>query len=430
MLKNKRSYLIPVIGFFMIILIGAFLLYLPICNKDVITFKDALFTATSGLTTTGFSKVAIADQFNFVGQLIVAILMEIGALGFIIFISYFWGIKDKRLKISDMLVINDNISGDDYAKIKEHSIFIIKLMLRVQIIGAILLSIGFYSYTDDILKSIWFGIFHTISAFSNTGFDLFGSANLTMFADNYFIQIILILLMVIGSIGVFVIEDIMASLKRKNKYLKVQTKIILTYFIGLMIISTCVIKYFEPNISILNSLFLSISSRSTGFVIVNTSLLGIESKITLIISMFIGGGPASTSGGIKLTVLAITIATIISTLRGKNETILFWRKVPTSIIRRAFTIFSLYIFILLIMSMIFLHYNNIDLLAIVFDSVSAISNTGLSLIDYNSINIVGEIILILLMFIGRAGPLSMVMIFVNEDRKVKFIEYPEENIIL
>ena len=115
MLKNKRSYLIPVIGFLMIILIGAFLLYLPICNKDVITFKDALFTATSGLTTTGFSKVAIVDQFNFVGQLIVAILMEIGALGFIIFISYFWGIKDKRLKISDMLVINDNICGDDYA---------------------------------------------------------------------------------------------------------------------------------------------------------------------------------------------------------------------------------------------------------------------------------------------------------------------------
>ena len=146
--------------------------------------------------------------------------------------------------------------------------------------------------------------------------------------------------------------------------------------------------------------------------------------------MFIGGGPASTAGGIKLTVLAITIATILSTLKGKNETVLFWRKVPTAITRRAFTIFSLYIFILIIACVIFLHYNNIDLIEIVFDCISAISNTGLALINYDSINLIGEIILILLMFIGRAGPLTLVMIFVNEDRKNKFIEYPEENIIL
>ena len=356
--------------------------------------------------------------------------MEIGALGFIIFISFFWSIKDKKLKISDMLVINDNISGDDYGKIKDHSIFIIKLMLSVQIIGAILLTINFIPVTGSIAKSIWFGIFHAISAFSNSGYDLFGTDNLTIFASNNFIQLILICLMVIGSIGVFVIEDIIFNFRKKNKHFKVQTKIIISYFIAVCVISTIMIKYLEPNLTILNSLFLSISSRSTGFSIVNIRDLGLETRIVLIISMFIGGGPASTAGGIKLTVLAITIATILSTLKRKNETVLFWRKVPTAITRRAFTIFSLYIFILIIACVIFLHYNNIDLIEIVFDCISAISNTGLALINYDSINLIGEIILILLMFIGRAGPLTLVMIFVNEDRKNKFIEYPEEDIIL
>lgn len=430
MLKSKKSYLIPVIGFFMIILIGAIVLYLPICNYETTSFKDSIFTATAALTTTCFSKSPISEQFTFWGQLVIAILMEIGALGFIIFISYFWSIKDKRLKISDMLVINDNISGDDYAKIKDHSIFIIKMMLSVQILGALLLSIKFISIADNIFEAIWYGIFHTISAFSNGGYDLLGNSNLTIFSSDIFVQIILIVLMIIGSIGVFVIEDIISSIKKKNKHLKVQTKIILSYFIGVIIISTGIIKYLEPNLTLLNALFLSITSRSTGFSIVSTSSLGIETKIVLIISMFIGGAPASAAGGVKLTVFAITIATILSTLKGKNETVLFWRKVPTSITRRAFTIFSLYIFILIIACSVFLHYNNIDLLAIVFDCVSAITNTGLSLIDYNTINSIGENILILLMFIGRAGPLTMVMIFVNEDRKTKFIEYPEENIIL
>ena len=130
-------------------------LLLPICNNKGISFKDALYIATSGLTTTGFTKGSLASQFNFAGQLVLAILMEIGAMGFIIFVSYFWSIKNKKIRMSDIMVINDNISNDSYASIKEHSIFIGKLMLKVQITGTVLLMVRFIPLFG-IFKGIWY----------------------------------------------------------------------------------------------------------------------------------------------------------------------------------------------------------------------------------------------------------------------------------
>ena len=277
MFKNKRTYLIPIIGFAFIILIASIILTLPVCNYKEISFRDALFTATSGLTTIGFTKGPLVEQFNFGGQLILAILMEIGAMGFIIFVSYFWSIKNKKIKMSDILVINDNISSDSYGQIKEHSLFIGKLMLEVQTVGILLLSIKFIPLMG-FFKGIWYSIFHTISAFSNTGFDLFNGHSLKIFANDIYIQIVLIILMILGSIGILVIEDLKKNRKGKLSKLKLQTKIILTYSIGLLLFPMIVMKILEPNISILNSLFMSATSRSTGFSVVDLASFTFESK--------------------------------------------------------------------------------------------------------------------------------------------------------
>lgn len=429
MLKNKRTYLIPIIGFAFIILVASIILALPVCNYKEISFRDALFTATSGLTTTGFTKGPLAEQFNFFGQLILAVLMEIGAMGFIIFVSYFWSIKNKKIKMSDILVINDNISSDSYGQIKEHSVFIGKLMLEVQSVGILLLALKFVP-SMGFLKGIWYSIFHTISAFSNTGFDLFDGNSLRIFSNDIYIQIVFIFLMILGSIGILVIEDLKNNRKTKFKRLKLQTKIILTYSIGLLLFPMIVMKILEPNITILNSLFMSATSRSTGFSVVDLANFTFESKFILIILMFIGGSPTSTSGGVKIVTIAILISTIISTLKGKNETIMFWKQIPNNAIRRAFTIFTLFALIVIIACTVFYHYNQINLLNIIFEAVSAISNTGLTITDYSTINIIGENILLLLMFIGRVSPLSLVLVFINENRKDKYIEYPSENVIL
>lgn len=429
MLKNKKTYLIPVVGFAIIIIIASIILYLPICNLKGLSFREILYISTSGLTTTGLTKGLIVEQFSFLGQVILAILMEIGAMGFIIFASYFWSIRNKKIKMSDIIVINDNIVGDNYGLVREHSIFIVKFMLKIQLIGVVLLLFRFVPQYG-IFSGIWNSIFITISAFSNSGFDLFEGNSLEIFANDIYVQIVLMFLMIIGGIGIFIIEDIIDNKSRKFSRLKLQTKITLIYSAVLIIFPAILMKIYEPNISFLNSLFLASSTRSTGFSIADISEFSFGSKVILIILMMIGGSPTSTSGGIKIITIAIVISTIISTLRGKNETIMFWRKIPNSIVRKAFTILMLFLTLLLVSCLLFGHFNNIGAMNIVFETSSALSNAGLSITDYNEINIMGDLILLFLMFIGRVGPLTMILIFVSEDRRNKFIEYPEENILL
>lgn len=427
MLKNKRSYLVPIVGFALIILISSMILYLPICNYKELSFKNVLFTATSALTTTGFTKGPLQNQFNFLGQLVLAILMEIGAMGFIIFISYFLSVKNKKIRMSDIILINDNISSDSYASIKEHSIFIGKLMLKVQIAGIVFLALKFIP-VFGILEGTWHSIFLTISAFSNTGFTLFEGESLTKFANDIYVQIVLIALMILGSIGILVIEDLKKNRKKKFNRLKLQTKIILTYTLGLLFVPMFVMKMLDPNLSLLNCLFMSATTRSTGFAITNVSNLCVENKVMLMILMFIGGSPTSTSGGVKIITIAILLSTVMATLRGKEETVMFWKRIPDTSIRKAFSILMIFIMVLSITCAIFYHLDNISLFNIMFESISAITNTGLTITDYDTLKLSSEMIIMFLMYVGRVGPLTMVLAVVNKDRKN--IEYPSEDVIL
>lgn len=426
MLKKKKSYLVPIIGFCIISLIGAILLYLPISNNSKITFKDALYTAISGVTCTGLIKTVIANQFTFFGQLIIAILMEIGALGFVVFISYVWIAKGKKLQMSDIIMINDNISGDNYNSIKEYTILIFEIMLKVQICGSILLGIKFIP-EFGILKGIWYSIFHTISAFANAGLDIIGENSLLTYKNDIFLQIVLIVLMILGSIGIFALEDLK---KKKFKEFRLQTKIILTYTAILLIFPTFLFKIFEPQISLLNSLFMSSTARSTGFAVANLAEFSQVGKMLLIVLMFIGGSPASTAGGVRVVSIAIIVSTIIASLKGNEKTIIFWRTIPDHIVKKAFTLCMIFIIVLVSAIFVFAYFNNINILDITFETVSAVTNTGLSVINSDSINIIGDIILMLLMFIGRVGPISMILIFMNEDEEKKLVEYPTENLIL
>ena len=429
MLKYKKTYFIPIIGFALIILIGSILLYSPMCNIGNVSYKNCLFIATSGLTTTGIVKGPLITQFNFTGQLILALLMEIGAMGFIIFVSYFWSMKHKKMKMSDIMVINDSISGDDYSNITKHSIFIGKYMFRVQVIGTILLSFIFVPIYG--FRGIWYSIFHTISAFSNTGFDLFGSQSMIVFDNNFLVQIITIFLMIMGSLGILVIEDIKEN-KFKYSKIKLQTKIVLFYTFVLITIPMILMCILDSDMSILNALFMSVSARSTGFSVVDLNTISFESKAILAVLMFIGGGPTSTSGGIRILTFAILVSTVISTLRGKNETIIKWRKISDVTVRRAITIFTVFSLVIIIATFSFIRVNEmyVNVGDIIFDNISAISNTGLSLIDFNNISLGGDIVLMIVMFVGRVGPLSMLLAFVNDNPKDKYIQYPIENIVL
>ena len=430
MFKKKKSYLVPIVGFSLLMIIGAILLYLPICNKTYISFKDALFTSISAISCTGLYKVVTAEQFNFLGQFIIAILMEIGALGFVIFISYMWTKKNKKMRMSDIMMVNDNISGDNYNEIREHSIFIFNVIIKVQLFGVILLALKFIP-EFGILKGVWYSIFHTISAFANAGFDIIGNTSMFAFKNDIYTQLILTILMVLGSIGILAIEDL-----KKNKFssfnkLRLQTKIIIVYSAFLIVVPTIILKILEPQITTMNSLFMVASTRSTGFSVVNLLELSNASKFLITILMFIGGSPASTAGGVRIVAIAIILSTIISTLRGRTNTIIFWKKIPDLVVRKSFTTFVLFL-VVLIISIIIYSYNNenIEIIDIALETVSAITNTGLSSIDANDVNFIADIIIMILMYIGRMGPIALIALFVNDEPVDKLVDYPTENVIL
>lgn len=430
MLKKKKSYLVPFIGFTLMIIIGAVLLTLPISNNESILFKDALYVSISAISCTGLSTVVPIEQFNFCGQLIIAILMEIGALGFVIFISYIWAKVNKKIKMSDIIMINDNISSDDYSTIKEHSLFIFNIMMKIQLLGIILLSIKFIP-EFGVIKGLWFSTFHTISAFANAGFDLIGNQSMIKYNKDLYIQIIFIILMILGSIGVFTIEDLKKNKFKNLSKLKLQTKIVLLYTLILLIIPTILLVFFEDNITVANSLFMVSSSRSTGFSIVNVSKMSDVSKALLTILMFIGGAPASTSGGVRIVAIAIIIATMFSTLRGRINTIIFWKKIPDSTVRKAFTVFFMFLIITIVGIVLYSYFNrSAEIVDISLECVSALTNTGFAAVDPTITTLAADIIIMILMYIGRIGPIAMVTIFVNDEPVDKLVDYPTENVIL
>ena len=412
------------------IILGAIFLYLPITNNKSISFKDALYVSISAISCTGLSTVVIVEQFNFIGQLVIAVLMEIGALGFIIFISYIWAKLNKKMKMSDIIMVNDNINGDDYNSIKEHSLFIFNIMMKIQLLGIILLSIKFVPEFGT-LKGIWYSIFHTISAFANAGFDIIGNQSLIKYNNDLYIQIVLIILMVLGSIGVFAIQDLKNNKLKRFKKLKLQTKIILVYTAVLLILPTILLTIFEENISITNSLFMTSSARSTGLSVVNVSEMTNTSKLLLTILMFVGGSPASTAGGVRIVAVAIILATMISTLKGRINTIIFWKKIPESIVRKSFAIFMMFLIIVIVGVMSYSYCNkSAEIMDISLECVSAVTNTGFSSVDPTTTILMTDIIIMILMYIGRIGPIAMVAIFVNDEPIDKIVDYPSENVIL
>ena len=431
MLKKKKSYLVPIFGFVLISLIGGILLYLPVCNIKYISLHDALYTSISTVTGTALLKTPIVEQFNIVGQVIILLLMELGALGFIVFISYIWAKRDKKMQMSDIIMVNDNTSGDDdYNSMKEHSIFVFNLVLRVQIFGAILLGVRFIP-EYGIIKGIWYSVFHSISAFTNVGYDILGTNSLYNYRSEIYLQIVLIILMLLGSIGIFAIEDLKKHKFRKFNKLKLQTKIIIVYSLIFTLIPAILLKIFEPQLTILNSIFMSLTARSAGFSVINLESVSTASKLLLIVLMFIGGSPASTAGGIRVVVPAIMIATVVATLRGRENTVIFWKKIPNIVVRKAFAIFTIFLSLSVISSLLLAYSNeSASLVELIFETVSALTNAGLAVSSTTSVNVIGDILLLLLMFIGRVGPIAMIMAFVGDEPVDRLVEYPTENINL
>lgn len=428
MLRKKKIYLVPIIVFLILILLGAIILKLPICNNKPITFIDALFMSASGICVNGFSTVNIIEQFNILGQIVLVILTQIGALGFMSIVIFILTLRNRKIDFFHIMLAGDSINENIYSHVKQRSKNICKYTFLIEFVGALLLSVKFIPIFG-VGEGIWKSLFHSITAFCNAGFDLFGTTSLSVFKDDIYINLIFIILIILGGIGFLVIEDILIN-KKRLKNIKFQSKLVLSSTLILIISSIILIKIMEPQFNILESSFTAITLRTAGFYTVDINNCNLATQLLFIILMFIGGAPGSTSGGIRIVVFAILILTASSTLRNNKNVIIFNRKINEDLIKKSITIVIISLSIILISVIAFLYLDNIGALNIIFHCFSTFSAVGLGLVSANALNFYGKVITIILMFIGRVGPITAISLFLIDRKTNENIIYPDGKLIL
>ncbi|MCQ3035179.1 MAG: Trk family potassium uptake protein [Bacilli bacterium] len=446
---NKFKRLQPITllfaGFLVLILAGAFLLWMPFASKDghFSNFVDALFVSTSAACVTGLSPFNTFDHWNLFGQIVILVLIQIGGLGFMTFISVVLWIVNKDLGLYGKTVIMQSAGTFSFGSVKPLLRRILIGTFIFELIGAILLSVFFFPEFG--FKGIWYGTFTSISAFCNAGFDLFSgsfSSSLSAFRNNPGVLVTIGCLILIGGSGFVVWSDLIDSKFRWGR-LQMHTKIVLTSTLVLTIVPMFLFMLFDftdfgragayTTIDIgakfLNSFFLAVTPRTAGFASVDYSLLSPASKTLTILLMFIGGNSGSTAGGLKVTTMVVIIFNLVANARGKDEVAIFKQRINGSIIRQSSALMLSYLAILFVAIMVITSVDDIGTEAAIFECVSGLATVGLSLGVTGTLSITSKIVLILLMYIGRLGAFGLFNLIMGKSSEHQLL-HPEGRIMV
>ncbi|TQR42166.1 TrkH family potassium uptake protein [Paenibacillus popilliae] len=413
---------ILVVGFAAIVLLGAFLLMLPISNADGIPlpFLDALFTSTSATCVTGLIVVDTGTHFTVFGQVVIMLLIQIGGLGFMTMATLFALALKKKISLKERLILQEALNQGSMEGIVRLIRKVILFAVCIEGTAAVLFSVR-WAFDLPLGKAIYFGIFHAVSFFNNAGFDLFGSvsgpfSSLTSYVGDPIINLVSMLLIILGGIGFIVLSDLV-EYKRTRK-LSLHTKIVLTMTGLLIVIGTVVIFIFEftntRTLGSLNgwekfwaSLFQSVSPRTAGANTIDIGAMRQASQFFMVLLMFIGASPGSTGGGIKTTTFAILIGAVFAMIRGKEDIVIYRYRLAKDRIFKAVTLTLLSLFLVIIVSMILSTTEDHSFLMILFDTTSAFGTVGLTMGLTADLSDIGKVLLSLTMFAGRLGPLTL-----------------------
>lgn len=434
--KHITSSRVIILGFFFVIVCGSLLLMLPFSSRDGngASFFDALFTATSAVCVTGLVVHDTATYWSQFGQSVILLLIQIGGLGVVTVAISIATISGRKIGLMQRSTMQDTISAPHVGGIVRMTEFILKTTFFIELIGAALLA-PVFCRDFGFLKGIWYSLFHSISAFCNAGFDLIGIrepfSSLTSYVDEPIINVAIMALIITGGIGFFTWEDIKNNKWHFRKY-RMQSKVILTVTTFLILLPTvyfffCEFSELPLAERIWSSLFQSVTPRTAGF---NTADLTGISEIgimLMILLMLIGGSPSSTAGGMKTTTIAVLFSSALSVFRKKEYTHFFKRRVHEETVRNAATILLMYLVLFLSGGMIISHIENIPLIAALFETASAIGTVGLSLGITPELGLISRLILIVLMFYGRVGGLTLIFAVLSE-KKSTGSKYPQEKI--
>ncbi len=436
--RKLSSSQIIIISFAVGILLGASLLTLPISSQsgEWTSFPDALFTATSALCVTGLVVRDTATYWSVFGQSVILILIQVGGMGIVTMAVAFSALSGRRIGLRQRSVMQDSISAEKVGGIVELTKFIIFMTLIFELSGAVLMAPTFCS-EFGILRGIWYSVFHSISAFCNAGFDLMGVngkfSSLTSFVGSPLINIAVVLLIVIGGIGFSTWDDVRKNKFRISRY-RMQSKVILTVTSLLLLLPALYFFFFELGSlpigeRVLGSIFQSATLRTAGFNTVDLTLLSEAGIAIMIAVMLVGGSPGSTAGGMKTTTLAVLLSNAVSVFRRRDNTHFFGRRIPEDAVRSAATVVTMYLVLFIGGGCLISRIEGLPLLTCLFETASAVATVGLTLGITPSLGAVSRAILILLMYCGRVGGLTLVFAAVSGSSQGAQ-RFPQEKITI
>ncbi|MCX5692314.1 MAG: TrkH family potassium uptake protein [Candidatus Omnitrophica bacterium] len=439
--KKFTPYQLIVLGYLLITVIGAFLLSLPISSAKGVyqSFLDALFLATSGISTTGLTVVDVGSYYSLFGQIVLMGIFQIGGIGymtFIVFMMYLLGVKTS---IKTSIVAKESLAGANAELFKKFFRAVLLYTFIFEFSGAVILAL-FWMKEYSVKYSIYLGIFHSISAFCTAGFSVF-PGSLMKYQHSTLVNITIIVVSLAGGIGFFVLKDlnIYVIKKFKRQYpcrLTLHTKIVLIVTFIVILVGAMVIflsetwpKAMSNYGKMLTSLFQAVSASTTdGFNTIDIGKMSAVSLTTIMFLMFVGASPGSTGGGIKTTTLAIVLIFLYSELRERRSNV-FKREISDRCIRDAIVVFSCFMLAAFSAITILTITEKASYIQILFETYSALGNTGLSAGITSNLSKIGRLVLIITMFIGRVGPLVIAYAILSNTKQLDF-RYPKEDVFV
>ncbi len=411
------SFQVIIISFLFMIIIGTLLLMLPISSVQgkMTSFPDALFTAVSATCVTGLVVVDTATYWSLFGQMVILLLIQIGGMGVITIGLAIISFSGKKIGLWQRSTMQESISAPQVGGIVKLTGFILKTAIIVELIGAVAMA-PVFCRDFGFVKGIWYSLFHSISAFCNAGFDLMGVrekfSSLTSYSSNTYLCTIIILLIVIGGIGFLVWNDVWAHKLKFNRY-SLQSKVVLLTSLILIVLPAVYFFFYEYNNleihdRVINSFFQSVTTRTAGFNTTDLSTMEESSTAIMVILMLIGGSPGSTAGGIKTATIAVLFLSAITVFSRKNEVQCFKRRISDETIRNAGAILFIYLVLFFASGFIISRHEGLPLLTCLFETGSAIGTVGLSLGITGKLSLLSRSILMILMFLGRVGGLTLI----------------------
>lgn len=444
-------------SFLGVIFVGSMLLSLDISNQlTVLPYLDNLFIATSATCVTGLVTTVVTDQYSVFGQIVILIMIQIGGLGFLTFLSLTMLKMRKRLSLQSRIVLQEALNQPGMNEIENLVKKVVKYTFLVESIGMIGLCTVFVP-EYGFVKGLYYALFHSISAFCNAGFDLLGSNSLVGYQTNIIVNITITSLIILGGLGFVVWFDVLKTYKKEQKRsagfhlshlwkkLAVHTKLVLIITIVLIASGTLLFLGCEfgndasiGSLSLLEKLqvsyFQSVTLRTAGFATVDIAQLYNHTKLWMCLFMFIGGSPAGTAGGIKTVTFAIVCLMIYNIYHGRKEVTLFQRRIKKRLIIRAFAICTIgLLFAYLGLFVLTMTEPNLHVVDLIFEAFSAFATVGLSAGVTPLLSSAGKVVIIVLMYIGRIGPVTLLLTFAKKENmrqgKVE-IRYLDEDVLL